>query len=80
MLWILQDSSVIKTNQLIVGNPVVFVPRNETILVGVKLWESFLGIIQSVRPVDMLDPQRELLCGHKTAEAECDSHSPLLRF
>lgn len=69
MLWILQNSSVIKT-KLIVGDLVVFLPRYDAVLVGVKVREPLFCIIQSILPVDTLDPECELLCGQKNKKTD----------
>lgn len=65
LLWIIQSSTVIKTNELVVSDRVVFLPCYNTIFVSVILREPLFSIIQSILSVDMLNPQSDLLCGKK---------------
>lgn len=74
-LWIIQNSWIIKTEQLTVSDRVVFLPHYNTILVGVKHWESLLCIIQSIFPVDMLNPYCQLLCGQNMRDQASSSTS-----
>lgn len=67
LLRILQNSAVIKTNQLVMSDHVVFLPCYNPIFVSVKLREPLLGIIQSIFSVDVLNPKSDLLCGQNTA-------------
>lgn len=63
LLWILQNNIVIKTKELVMSHCVVFLPCYNTILIGVKLREALLRIIQSIFSVDMLNPESNLLYG-----------------
>lgn len=55
LLWIFKGD-VIKTNELVMSDHVVFLPCYHTIFVGVKLREALLCIVQSVFSVDVLNP------------------------
>lgn len=63
LLWILQNNIVIKTKELVMSHRVVFFPCYSTILIGVKLREALLRIIQSIFSVDVLNPESNLLYG-----------------
>lgn len=56
LLRILQNSAVVKTDELVMSDHVVFLPCYNTVFVGVKLREPLLCIIQSIFSVDVLNP------------------------
>lgn len=56
LLWIVQNSTVIKANKLIMSDHVVLPPCYDAVFVSVKLREALLCIFQSVLSVDVLDP------------------------
>lgn len=67
LLRIFWNHRVIKTSELVVSNRVVLLPCNDAVAVGVELRETLFGVVHGVFSVDMLDPQRDLLCGENTA-------------
>lgn len=56
LLWIIKNSNVIKTKELVVSNCVVLLPRYNTISVSVKLRKPLFCVIQSIISVNVLNP------------------------
>lgn len=56
LLWVLQNSAVVKADELVMSDHVVFLPCYNAVFVGVKFREPLLCIIQSIFPVDVLNP------------------------